>query len=393
MSDAPYAIDLLGITDTKLGSGLPGRVRNMEKSVPPARASQDLDLIARLRKGERAAVESFLSDMSEAIWTACRLFAGIDEEGRRVFEEIVDALSKNRFARLARYNGRSTLRTYTLLVVRELLSERVVGFLVTDRERTWPAFEKLFKTDIQRLVSKRIPSPSDEEQRSDAYQTICLALIDDDYRRLRAYDGSGSFGGFVLNIVDRLLIDLLRKHRARRRLPAAIANASPLDQSVFKLVYWKGLPPEPLLLLPYVDAPLGETADASTVSAALERVRVHARAEGGWPALVPMPGSPDEDFVDADMPTPEDNIIRDEDERTLAAAVAAMKKAIDTFTPHEQLYFTVALAGSATPPSREIARLMRCSVEDIYKLKQNVLKRLRNAVADDSAIKNWRASV
>ncbi len=59
----------------------------------------------------------------------------------------------------------------------------------------------------------------------------------------------------------------------------------------------------------------------------------------------------------------------------------------------ERLYLSIALSHSEPPPSREIARLMRRPVEDIYKLKQRVLQRLRDVMAKESAIKNWRVSV
>jgi RNA polymerase primary sigma factor len=67
-------------------------------------------------------------------------------------------------------------------------------------------------------------------------------LIDADYRRLKAFGGSGSFSGFVLRIVDRLLIDFMRRIATRRRLPAAVARQGALDREVYRLVFWERLP-------------------------------------------------------------------------------------------------------------------------------------------------------
>ena len=53
----------------------------------------------------------------------------------------------------------------------------------------------------------------------------------------------------------------------------------------------------------------------------------------------------------------------------------------------------IVLGDSKTPPAREIARLMQKPVEEIYKLKQRVLQRLREIASTDSKIKTWRTSV
>ena len=77
----------------------------------------------------------------------------------------------------------------------------------------------------------------------------------------------------------------------------------------------------------------------------------------------------------------------------MTAALDMLERAILTLSAGERLYLTIALGGAQPPPSREIARLMQRPVEEIYKLKQRVLKRLRDALAEDSAVKSWRASV
>ena len=73
--------------------------------------------------------------------------------------------------------------------------------------------------------------------------------------------------------------------------------------------------------------------------------------------------------------------------------LVVLERAVAGFPAEERLYLTVALGGAEPRPSREIARLMRRPVEDIYKLKQRVMNRLRDTLASDDAVKIWRASV
>jgi RNA polymerase primary sigma factor len=393
MSDAPYAIEILKIADAMQGERSRGHVEPMDLPRPASRSSGDMKLMAALRKGDGAATAKFIKSISGMVWTVCALFAGEGEDGRTAFSDILEKLSTDRFARLAGYDGRGSLNTFVMLIVREILSERVLRLLAVERDRSWDAFERLFKSDIQRLIHRRIPAPQDEELRQDLYQDICIALIEDDYHRLKSYKGSGSFGGFVLQTADRLLIDLIRKFVPRRRLPAAIAASPPLDQLIFKLIFWKSIPASPETLAPYARAALKQNTDFSTIAAALERVRPHAPGDAPRPTFVSLPSGEDDCLTDTNARSPEDNLMHAETEETLGAALSALQGAIADLPSRERHYLSIALNGAATPPAREIARLMQCPVEEIYRLKQNILKRLRVAITDDAAVKSWRASV
>jgi RNA polymerase sigma factor (sigma-70 family) len=237
------------------------------------------------------------------------------------------ALTANRCARLGAYSGKGTLDTFVALSVRELLVERMLRLLQSDAKQAWQAFERLFESDIQRLIRKRFPG-SGEDVHHDMYQDVCIALIEDDYRRLKAYGGSGSFAGFVLRTVDHLLIDFVRSVVGRRSARPKCVSADHIE----------------------------EVACANGLS-------------------------------------PEEHVIEADENHRLAAAVEALSEAMKTLPAAERLYLRIALGGSSTPPAREIARLMGRPVEDIYKLKQRVLQRLREIIADDSKIKTWRASV
>ena len=128
------------------------------------------------------------------------------------------------------------------------------------------------------------------------------------------------------------------------------------------------------------------------IADALARVKAHA---GNLP-VVPALSRSDIDLdevADAPETSPEEQLVRSEEGEQLRAAVHVLTRAIQTLSDSERLYLTIVLNAGETPPSREIASLMQRPVEDIYRLKQTVLKRLRELIAEDSAVKNWRASV
>jgi RNA polymerase primary sigma factor len=237
-----------------------------------------------------------------------------------------------------------------------------------------------------------LPRAEHEDARREAYQSICLAMIESDYRRLKAYGGSGSFAGFVLRTADRLLIDFLRGLASRRRLPNAVARLGALDRQVFKLVYWQRLPERPDALAPHLSALLGRVPDSADIAASLLRVKVYARAGQDGARLVPIP-TDQEEIADAPEATPEARLMQTEEDEQLAAALDVLTRAIKTLPESERLYLGIVFGFAQTPPSREIARLMQRPVEDIYKLKQRVLKHLHDLIAEDAAVKNWRASV
>jgi RNA polymerase sigma factor (sigma-70 family) len=82
-----------------------------------------------------------------------------------------------------------------------------------------------------------------------------------------------------------------------------------------------------------------------------------------------------------------------EEQALIAEASGVLARAIETLGEPERLYLGILLAHGETPRARDIARLMQRPVADIYKLKQRCLNRLRDLIAENAAIKTWRASV
>ena len=352
----------------------------------------DLARVTALRAGDPAPVAQFLKDISAVVWTGCRLLTGEEEEGREAFIEVMALLRADRFARLGGFTGRGALDAFVALIVRDLLAERMLRLLWSDREKGWRAFERFFEGDILRLIRRHLPGSANQDARRDAYQDVCVALIDADYRRLKAYSGSGSFAGFVLRTVDRLLIDIVRKNAPRRRLPAAVARQGVLDREVYRLVFWNRIPQRADILAAHLHGGLDRPPEIAEIVAALARVAVHAPTGQEAVRLVPLEAGCG-DLAAAGDSSPEEQLFQAEREEELAAALDVLTRAIATLPASERFYLTIALGGAQHPPSREIARLMQRPVEEIYKLKQRVLKRLRDALAEDSAVKSWRASV
>jgi RNA polymerase primary sigma factor len=347
--------------------------------------------VTALRSGDPALVAQFLKDISAIVWTGCCLLTGEEAGAREAFIEVMALLRADNFARLSIFTGRGSLDTFVALTVRDLLNERMLRLLSLDREKGWRAFERFFESDIRKLIGRHLPGPVNQDARRDAYQEICVALIDADYRRLKAYDGSGSFAGFVLRVVDRLLIDFVRRIAPRRRLPAGIARQGALDREVYRLVFWERIPQRADVLAAHLRARIDSVPEIAEIAAALARVAVHASVGQEIVRLVPVEAASGD--LAAVESSPEEQLFDVEREEQLAAALEVLERAILTLTAGERLYLTIALGGAAPPPSREIARLMQRPVGEIYKLKQRVLKHLRDLLAEESAVKNWRASV
>lgn len=291
----------------------------------------DLRLVRDAVGGSADAWERLVRRIADGVWTACLILEGDDAAARASFALVLDGLRTDGFRRLRPYDGSSRIDTFAILLTREILIQRLLRQLAEDRGRAWAALEHFFAADIRRILARRLPGALREEARRDAYQEICLRLVEDDCRRLRAYQGTGSFGGFVLHMVDRLTIDMVRREAGR-----------------------------------------GDTA---------ERPRPVHLDDGQWQSL-PCPA-----------PSPEQQAQHDQEQDLLVQASSVLAGVVETLPPAEALYLRVALDGAEPLPAREIARLMARPVAEVYKIKQRVMARLHHLLADNPAVKKWRESV
>lgn len=291
----------------------------------------DLRLIREVVAERPQAWETLVRRIADSVWTACLILEGDEAAARGAFAQVLDGLRADGFRRLRNYDGSSRIETFVILLTREILIERLLGNLVHGRRQGWDALEHFFAADIRRVIARRLPGADQEDARHDAYQEVCLRLVEDDFRRLRAYQGSGSFGGFVLHMVDRLVIDIVRRSLGRGEAEAR---------------------PRPVQL------------DGAQ-----------------WETLACPDPSPEQRAQDAEQGA------------LLARAAAILAGLIDTLPSGEALYLRIALDGAVPLPAREIARLMGRPVSEIYKIKQRVMARLHDALADHPVVRNWRESV
>jgi RNA polymerase primary sigma factor len=339
-------------------------------------APSEFALVRAVLAGDPAACGHFINAVSATLWSVVTKLIGHGSEGEAAFLHIVTLLKADGYARLKAFDGRAKLCRYISLVARDILAERLAGRFSQAPHDAWRQFQRFFERDIRRRVEQRLGSRCSVATREDAYQEICLKLVENDFRCIRAYDGRGSFVGYVLTTIDRALIDFLRRVAPRRRMPAAVARLSSLDQQIYAAIAWEGHPVDADRLAPVLVGRLDRDPDAADIAMALLRIAAVARLEPAgqsWPARVIS--------LDAVMdggrlaltdttPTPEDWLLLVEEERSRAVLVSAIKAAAATLPPDERLYLETVFAATEPLPPRQIAKAMGCRVEDIYRLKQ-----------------------
>jgi RNA polymerase primary sigma factor len=365
----------------------------------PRRGAADLAIVRALLAAKPGGWEAFVRHVQSDIYTACRLVSP-PAEADDTFLEILAQLRANNFARLAKFDGRATLASYLRLEVRDLLAQRVTRLFAVDRNRAWQVFEHFFKADILRISARYFRAlPGSGELDEDRYHEIASHLIEDGYRRILAYDGHGSFGGYVLGVVRNLCIDLLRRDLPRRRLPAAVKRLPKLEQEVFRQLYWENCPRDrlPAALAARMGEAVAPDAVARAVSAVMAVLPPGFGAEPERPRMVSLSAAA-EDAGDAgelvdDRDSPEDDMIAREKETALEEASEALRAAVSALPTDIRLYLQHVMAHEPPLAPRDIARLMARPVGEIYKLRQQAERLLLRALGDDEIIRKWRLSV
>ena len=335
----------------------------------------ELALLSAVLAGDPNAADRFLDAVSASVWSVVVRLEGDGPHAEAAFLHVVAGLKADGYARLKAFDRRGRLATYLAIVARDLLAERLVRALVVDPRNAWTKFERFFGADLRRRVAQRFPR--DASARDDAYQEICLRLIENDYRRVRAYDGHGSFVGYILTVVERILIDLVRREAPRRRLPAAVARLSRLDQDVYMAIVWENHPTDAGLLAMKMRGRFERDPDAAELRASVERLTGLVRLDPGLPSnpgdAVSLESAAEDGEVLAmadSTATPEEQLLLAEEERSRTALLASVRAAAAELPADERLYLQIAFSATDPLPAREIARLMQRPVEDIYRLKQ-----------------------
>lgn len=355
----------------------------MSPRKPASNQRSELALVAAVVAGDAEAAQRFVETMSATLWSVVVKLEGGGAEGEAAFLHVIARLKADAYARLRAFDGRSRFSTFLALVARDILLERHAGRFSEDPHDAWHRFVRYFEHDIRRRAARRFPRDAGTAVLDDVYQEVCLKLVEDDFRRIRSYGGYGSFAGYVLTIVDRILIDLVRRDAPRRRLPAAVARLPPLDREVYAAIAWEGCPADRGRLAEMLRGRLEQDPDASDIDQALGRIAATVRLEATTPSRRGESVSLDSVVLAlADpSPTPEDHLLLAEEERSRGALVAAVKAAAAELPPDERLYIQVVFSATDPVPAREIARLMGCPVKDVYRLKQ----RAQGWIADIAA--------
>jgi RNA polymerase primary sigma factor len=350
--------------------------------VPPLSGNFDHALVNAVLSGEPGAASRFLEHVATTLWSIVVKLVGDGAESEAAFLHIVASLKADDYARLRGFDGRSRLATYLSLVARDVLADKLAGQFSKTPHEAWERFSRYFETDIRSRIAKQLPRNLGRAGREDAYQEVCLKLIENDFRRIRLYGGRGSFTGYILTVVDRILIDLVRREAPRRRMPVAISRATPLDQAIYAAVVWEGCPLDADRLAAALRGKLTQDPTAADIAESVARVTGMTRLERTPPAteaisLDALLGDGGAISIADSSPTPEDRLLLFEEETRRATLVAAINAAAEKLPADERLYLQIVFSANEPLPARGIARLMGCPVEDVYRLKQRTQRWLK----------------
>ena len=313
---------------------------------------------------------------SSVLWSVVQKLEPAGPDAELAFLQIIEALRADGYARLRAFDGRARLSTYLALVARDVLADRLANRLVATPQTAWRTFEHFFAADIRRRIAQRFPR--EEAAREDVYQDICLKLVEDDFRRVRAYDGRGSFVGYVLTVVERILIDHVRRHVPRRRLPAAVARLPRLDQQIYTVVVWDRCPADAKRVSKALRGRFDPAPQLTEIDTALQRLAAAVVLEpdnvlGRYKGTIPLDRlmGRDAGMLLADgAPTPEEHLLIRDEERARVELLLAIKVAAADLPAEDRCYLQTLFSATDLPPPREIARIMGCGVEDVYRLRQ-----------------------
>ncbi len=348
---------------------------------------RDERLVARVLGGDAVATREFVDLAAKVVWPVVKSLVGDGSEGEAAFLAVMRALKDKNSARLRRFDGKCDLTRFLKLTARDILAEEVARTFSLDSNRAWRRFELFFARDIKRRIRVRFPR-ADEFQREDLYQEVTLKLIEGDYKRIKSFSGNSSFTGYILNVIENLLRDLVRREAPRRRLPAAVQRMSPLHQAVFAAVVWRDVPTSPERLAPAVRAALAVDVDPAALIEALADLAAHMDKARDEAALRPTAAAA-RDLAEGEFekladtaPGAEEKIIRDAEEAQKDALVALIRRKADELPKAERLYLQLFFYATEPAKPREIAKAMSVPAAEVYRLQERTSRWLRGVARD-----------
>lgn len=344
----------------------------------------ELPLIQAVVNAAPGAWEAFVARYGNAIYTLCAtVFAPEELEAECL--TMFAGLRDDHCAVLRAFDGRATLTTYLTLILSNRLAQQVLALFERDADRAWQAFERFFRKDIIQVIATYFPpgrdTRADGDTADDRYQEVCLLLIEQDYRRLKAYNGRGSLAGYIRGVVRHLCVDLVRKEEGRRRLPEGIAQLPVLEQEVFKFIYWEGHEEEAGRRVLLSQGYLPEHAEA-----ALSRIRLAiglARPRPARPSQVSLSTTEQDDNTArqleiSDMTfNPEQTLLEVEAYDAQTQMLAVLQEAVEQLPADEQHFVRLRYLTTPQLPPRDIARQLERPIDDIYKLGRQAVSHLQ----------------
>jgi RNA polymerase primary sigma factor len=359
------------------------KVRQKRTQAAQYETMADLPLVQAVIREDSGAWDALVYRYGQHIYALCALVFDA-EELEATCLKMFAMLREERFAVLRTFDGRATLATYLTLVLGNRLAGQILALFQQDTDRAWRAFERFFQKDIRRIVAQSFPpgreASTEGSTPDDRYQEICLQLLEHDGLRIKAYSGQGSFVGYIHRIVRHLCVDLVRKEEGRRRLPERIRQLPASEQDVFKYIYWEGHEEDAGRRLL-----LAQGSSAAHAEQVLAQMR--AAVEGGrqQPTRLLRAEFPtaEQDVIARQLEssgttlTPEQTLIEIETQAAQAATLTILQEAVDQLPDDERHFIRLRYLTVPQSPPRDIAHLMECSVEEVYKLGRRAVAHLQ----------------
>ena len=345
----------------------------------PNRHEEDQRL-ARAAPQNAAAWRELVDRYGRAIWQYCCSVCP-EAEREASFAEFWSALRVDESALLRRYDGRSSLQSYLLFVAVDVLSRRVQALLRSDPSRGWAALEMFFSREIRRQICAVAGSPRQLAAMGmmpeDVYQDLALELGADGFRRLQAYDGRGSFAGYVRRVLRNLCLDWRRKQTGRRRLPEVIQRLGELEQRAYQWMYWSGCSAEE------VQSRLRGRAPEPEVREAIRRVEEAAAARKPLPRRAPAGAGLDLDLeLVATTPSPEHILLEAEKDEQREDLVRLVRAVVEKLPLQQRMYVRLRFFEEPPLTPRQIAAVLGTKENEVYRIRQDVAAALRTELAN-----------
>ena len=327
--------------------------------------------------GDENAWERFVVVTADTVYGAASSVFPTDQCEKEALA-LFQGLRANQFAAIRPYDGRSSLNAYVALKLVDLLADRITSQFTIDSDAAWLAFERYFGSEIRRFVNHRFRLPpgssvfEDGTTTEDKFQDVCEKLIENDYARIRNYDGKGSFTGYIRKLVRNLCEDLYRAMAGRRRLPEAVQRLGDLEQAVFKEIYWNRVTRDDVIQ-DFCARGFGKD-DVNQALSVLEKAYRNTA-----PSVPRKHVSLDSDSkkqaslvkeISRESGDPESALIRTQDEGAMEQALSSLSVVISRLPQKAQLYLKFRYLDEPPLAPRDIAPLLKMPVKSLYKERE-----------------------